>query len=137
MSQLTAGRARLPALAVFGPGLVVMLADTDVGSIITAGQSGVQWGYRLLLLQLVLVPILYVVQELTVRLGIFTGRGHGELIRATFGPRWAWVSAARAGGGDRAARCSPSSPASPAWASCSACRAWSRCRWRRRRCWPS
>ncbi len=81
-------------LAVFGPGLVVMLADTDVGSVITAGQSGVQWGYRLLLLQLVLVPILYMVQELTVRLGIFTGRGHGELIRDTFGAFWAWVSAA-------------------------------------------
>ena len=55
------GRRRAQAriarfLAVFGPGLVVMLADTDVGSVITAGQSGVQWGYRLLLLQLVLVP---------------------------------------------------------------------------------
>ena len=81
-------------LAVFGPGLVVMLADTDVGSIITAGQSGAQWGYRLLLLQVLLMPILYVVQELTVRLGLFTGRGHGELIRETFGPVWAWVSAA-------------------------------------------
>src|SRR5579863_9133228 len=80
-------------LAVFGPGLVVMLADSDVGSVITAGQSGVQWGYRLLGLQLVLMPILYVVQELTVRLGIFTGRGHGELIRDTFGPFWGWVSA--------------------------------------------
>jgi NRAMP (natural resistance-associated macrophage protein)-like metal ion transporter len=80
------------SLAVFGPGIVVMLADTDVGSVITAGQSGVQWGYRLLLLQLVLIPILYLVQELTVRLGVFTGRGHGELIRATFGPVWAWVS---------------------------------------------
>ena len=33
------------------------------------------------------------VQELTVRLAIFTGRGHGELIRDTFGPVWAWVSA--------------------------------------------
>jgi len=85
-------RARF--LAVLGPGLVVMLADTDVGSIITAGQSGVQWGYRLLLIQFALMPILYVVQELTVRLGIFTGRGHGELIRETFGPFWAWVSAA-------------------------------------------
>src|SRR5580692_7591131 len=81
------------ALAVFGPGLVVMLADTDVGSVITAGQSGVQWGYRLLALQFLLVPILYMVQELTVRLGIFTGRGHGELIRDTFGPFWAWISA--------------------------------------------
>ncbi len=80
-------------LAVFGPGIVVMLADTDVGSVITAGQSGVQWGYRLLLLQVVLVPVLFMVQELTVRLGIFTGRGHGELIRETFGPFWGWVSA--------------------------------------------
>jgi Mn2+/Fe2+ NRAMP family transporter len=85
---------RLPFLAVFGPGLVVMLADTDVGSIITAGQSGVQWGYRLILLQVILIPILYMIQELTVRLGIFTGRGHGELIRDTFGQAWAWVSAA-------------------------------------------
>ena len=79
-------------VAVLGPGLVVMLADTDVGSIITAGQSGVQWGYRLLLLQLILIPILFMVQELTVRLGIFTGRGHGELIKETFGKVWAWVS---------------------------------------------
>jgi len=81
-------------IAVLGPGLVVMLADTDVGSIITAGQSGVQWGYRLLLLQLILIPILYMVQELTVRLGVFTGRGHGELIKETFGRFWAWVSVA-------------------------------------------
>lgn len=80
-------------VAVFGPGLVVMLADTDVGSVITAGQSGVRWGYHLLPLQFALIPVLYIVQELTVRLGIFTGRGHGELIRATFGPLWAWVAA--------------------------------------------
>jgi Mn2+/Fe2+ NRAMP family transporter len=85
--------SRLPFFAVFGPGIVVMLADTDVGSIITAGQSGVQWGYKLLLLQFLLMPILFIVQELTVRLGIFTGRGHGELIRSTFGPGWAWISA--------------------------------------------
>jgi Mn2+/Fe2+ NRAMP family transporter len=71
-----------------------MRADTDVGSIITAGQSGVAWGYRLLLLQFLLMPILYVVQELTVRLGIHSGKGHGELIRDHFGKGWAWLSAA-------------------------------------------
>ncbi len=86
-------RSRLPFLAVLGPGIVVMLADTEVGSIITASQSGVAWGYRLLLLQFILIPILFVVQELTVRLGIFTGKGHGELIRDTFGKGWAWLSA--------------------------------------------
>ncbi len=79
-------------LTVMGPGLVVMLADTEVGSIITAAQSGVQWGYRLLLLQVMLMPVLYVVQELTVRLGVFTGQGHGELIRKSFGSGWAWLS---------------------------------------------
>jgi len=77
---------------VFGPGIVVMLADTDAGSIITAAQSGAQWGYRLLLLQLVLVPILFMVQELTVRLGTVTRKGHAELIRDHFGRVWAWVS---------------------------------------------
>ena len=77
---------------VAGPGIVVMLADTDAGSIITAAQSGAQWGYRLLLLQLILVPILFVVQELTVRLGIVTGQGHGQLISRHFGRGWAWVS---------------------------------------------
>ena len=86
------GTPRRRLLAVLGPGLVVMLADTDAGSIITAAQSGAQWGYRLLLLQLVLIPILFVVQELTVRLGLATQQGHGELIRATFGKGWAWLS---------------------------------------------
>jgi len=94
MTRLPSFLKTLPIVAVFGPGLVVMLADTDVGSIITAGQSGVQWGYKLLLCQFVLMPVLYIVQELTVRLGIFTGRGHGELIRDSFGPGWAWLSAA-------------------------------------------
>ncbi|MDE3099309.1 MAG: divalent metal cation transporter [Verrucomicrobiota bacterium] len=69
-----------------------MLADTDAGSAIVAAQSGARWGYRLLLLQLLLVPILYVVQELTVRLGLVTRKGHGELIAEHFGKGWAWLS---------------------------------------------
>ena len=77
---------------VAGPGIVVMLADTDAGSLITAAQSGAQWGYRLLLMQLVLIPILYLVQELTVRLGIVSGKGHAQMIREQFGSSWAWIS---------------------------------------------
>jgi Mn2+/Fe2+ NRAMP family transporter len=69
-----------------------MLADTDAGSVVTAAQSGARWGYRLLVLELILIPILYVIQELTVRLGIATGRGHAELIRVHFGAAWAWFS---------------------------------------------
>jgi Mn2+/Fe2+ NRAMP family transporter len=75
-----------------GPGLVVMLADTDAGSLITAAQSGAVWGYRMLLLMLILIPILFIVQELTLRLGLVTGKGHGELIKTHFGARWAWLS---------------------------------------------
>lgn len=82
----------LPWFAVLGPGLVVMLADTDAGSLITSAQSGAVWGYKLLALQFVLMPILYIAQELTVRLGLVTGMGHGELIKKTFGKAWAWIS---------------------------------------------
>src|ERR1700758_5606569 len=81
-------------LAVAGPGIVVMLADTDAGSVITAAQSGAQWGYSLLILQIVLIPILYIVQELTVRLGAVTGKGHAALIKQHFGVGWAWFSVA-------------------------------------------
>jgi Mn2+/Fe2+ NRAMP family transporter len=70
-----------------------MLADTDAGSVITAAQSGAQWGYRMILPQLILVPVLFVVQEMTVRLGILTGQGHGALIRTSFGRWWALLSA--------------------------------------------
>lgn len=79
-------------LAVVGPGQIVMMADTEVGSIITAAQSGARWGYSLLPLQFILIPVLFMVQELTVRLGIFTGKGHGELIRERYGVAMGWIS---------------------------------------------
>ena len=69
-----------------------MLADTDAGSVVTAAQSGASWGYRLLPLELLLIPVLYLVMELTVRLGAMTGKGHAEAIRERFGPRWAALS---------------------------------------------
>jgi Mn2+/Fe2+ NRAMP family transporter len=84
---------RLRWVALWGPGLLVMLADCDAGNVVTAAQAGAQWGLQLLVVLLGLIPLLYMVQELTVRLGIFTGRGHGELIRSNFGPVWAYVSA--------------------------------------------
>ena len=79
-------------IAVWGPGLLVMLADTDAGNVVTGAQAGATWGYRLLPLLLLLIPMLYMVQELTVRLGLFTGRGYGELTRERFGRGWANLS---------------------------------------------
>jgi NRAMP (natural resistance-associated macrophage protein)-like metal ion transporter len=77
-----------------GPGLIVMLADADAGNVVTAAQGGATWRYRLLPLILALIPVLYLIQELTVRLGLFTRRGHGQLIRERFGLSWAWLSVA-------------------------------------------
>lgn len=80
------------AIAVWGPGILVMLADTDAGNVVAAAQAGAQWGYRLLPLVLLLIPMLYLVQELTARLGVFTGRGHAELICERYGLGWALVA---------------------------------------------
>lgn len=70
---------------VAGPGLVAMLADTDAGSVITVAQSGAQWGYRLLLPNLVLIPFMFVAQELALRLALGTGQGIAELVLQRFG----------------------------------------------------
>jgi Mn2+/Fe2+ NRAMP family transporter len=79
-------------LAVLGPGLIVAFADTEAGSITTAATSGAQFGMKLVALQLLLIVPLFVVQEMTVRLGIVTGKGHAQLIREHYGLGWAWVS---------------------------------------------
>ncbi len=78
--------------AVVGPGLIVAFADTEAGSITTAASSGAQYGMKLVLLQLLLIVPLYVVQEMTVRLGTATGKGHARLIRENYGLAWCWVS---------------------------------------------
>jgi len=91
--SIRSSRLRLMAAAV-GPGLVVMLADTEAGSVITAAQSGAQWGYRLLLLQFLIIPLLYTAQELSIRLGLGTGKGFGELVRQRFGRGIALLSLA-------------------------------------------
>ena len=79
-------------ITIGGPGLLVMLSDTDAGNVVTGAQAGAQWGYRLLPLVLLLIPMLYMLQDLTIRLGIYTGRGFGELVRERFGIGWAWLA---------------------------------------------
>src|SRR5215469_17510337 len=69
-----------------------MFADTEAGSITTASVSGAQFGFKLILLQLLLIIPLFVVQEMTVRLGTVTGKGHAQLIRERYGLFWAWIS---------------------------------------------
>ena len=72
-------------LAVAGPGLVAMLADTDAGSVVTVAQSGAQWGYRLLLSNLLFIPFMFFAQELALRIGLGAQQGAVALARRRFG----------------------------------------------------
>jgi Mn2+/Fe2+ NRAMP family transporter len=75
-------------LAIVGPGLIVMCGDNDAGAYSTYGQAGQTYGTRLLWTLLLLIPVLYVNQEMVLRLGAVTGVGHARLILERFGKFW-------------------------------------------------
>ena len=75
-------------LAIVGPGLIVMCGDNDAGAFSTYGQAGQNYGTRLLWTLLLLIPVLYVNQEMVLRLGAVTGVGHARLIIERFGRFW-------------------------------------------------
>jgi Mn2+/Fe2+ NRAMP family transporter len=79
-------------LAIMGPGIIVMVADNDAGGITTYAVSGARYGYNLVLIVLIFAGLAYFVQEMTVRLGAVTKRGHAEAIFDGFGPFWGWFS---------------------------------------------
>ena len=82
-------RAKLKTLAVIvGPGLIVMVGDNDAGAFGTYSQAGQNYGTTLLWTLLMLVPVLYVNQEMVLRLGAVTGVGHARLILERFGKFW-------------------------------------------------
>jgi Mn2+/Fe2+ NRAMP family transporter len=75
-------------LAVLGPGLIVMVGDNDAGAFSTYTQAGQNYGTALLWTLLLLLPVLYVNQEMVLRLGAVTGVGHARLIFERFGKFW-------------------------------------------------
>jgi Mn2+/Fe2+ NRAMP family transporter len=75
-------------LAILGPGLIVMVGDNDAGAFSTYTQAGQNYGTTLLWTLLLLVPVLYVNQEMVLRLGAVTGVGHARLIFERFGKFW-------------------------------------------------
>ncbi len=82
----------LTLLAIVGPGIIVMVGDNDAGGIATYAQAGQNYGYSLLWVLLLLIPVLIVNQEMVVRLGAVTGVGHARLINERFGRGWGWFS---------------------------------------------
>ncbi|SIT45794.1 Metal ion transporter, metal ion (Mn2+/Fe2+) transporter family protein [Paraburkholderia piptadeniae] len=75
-------------LAILGPGLIVMVGDNDAGAFGTYTQAGQNYGTTLLWTLLLLVPVLFVNQEMVLRLGAVTGVGHARLIFERFGKFW-------------------------------------------------
>jgi NRAMP (natural resistance-associated macrophage protein)-like metal ion transporter len=77
----------LALLAIFGPGLVSANAGNDAGGILTYASAGSQFGYRTLFLMVLITVGLIVVQEMCARLGVYTGKGLGGLLREQFSVR--------------------------------------------------
>src|SRR5450756_512732 len=75
-------------LAVIGPGLIVMVGDNDAGAFGTYTQAGQNYGTRMLWTLALLIPVIYVNQEMVLRLGAVTGVGHARLILERFGTFW-------------------------------------------------
>jgi manganese transport protein len=77
----------------WGPAWLVMLADVDAASAITAADSGAKYGTKLVWFLMLLVIPLYVIQEVAGRVGVVTGKGFGELIRENYSRPVAVLSA--------------------------------------------
>ena len=96
-SRITASRAagrswRLLWLLA-GPGVLVMLGENDGPSMVSYATTGASYGVGFFVpFILVTFVMAYVIQEMTVRLGIATGRGHAELIFQRFGPFWGYFA---------------------------------------------
>lgn len=85
-------RLRLVWLLI-GPGVLVMLGENDGPSMLSYAATGARYGIGFFLPFIILTfAMAVVVQEMTVRLGAATHRGHAELIFERFGPFWGWFS---------------------------------------------
>jgi Mn2+/Fe2+ NRAMP family transporter len=75
-------------MIITGPGLIVMIGDNDAGGVATYAQAGQNYGMNLLWTLVLLIPVLYVNQEMVLRLGAVTRVGHARLIFERFGKFW-------------------------------------------------
>jgi len=74
-------------LAVAGPGIITSNVDNDAGGIATYSMAGSNFGYHLLWSLVPIMAALIIVQEMSARMGVVTGKGLSDLIRERFGVR--------------------------------------------------
>lgn len=85
-------RARfLLLLAVVGPGIITANVDNDAGGIATYSVAGAHYGYGLLWMMPLVALALIIIQEMSARLGVVTGKGLADLIREGLGVRWTTI----------------------------------------------
>jgi hypothetical protein len=78
-----------------GPGVLVMMGENDGPSMVSYATTGATYGIGFFIPFILLTFVMaFVVQEMAVRLGVATGRGHAELIFQRFGPFWGYFAMA-------------------------------------------
>jgi Mn2+/Fe2+ NRAMP family transporter len=80
-------KSLLVFLAVMGPGIITSNVDNDAGGIATYSMAGAHYGNSLLWTLIPVMLVLVIVQEMSARMGVVTGKGLSDLIRERFGVR--------------------------------------------------
>ncbi len=78
-------RNALILLAVIGPGIITSNVDNDAGGIATYSIAGAHFGYSLIWSLIPITLALIIIQEMSARMGVVTGKGLSDLIREHFG----------------------------------------------------
>jgi len=78
-------------LAVVGPGIITANVDNDAGGIATYSVAGAHYGYTLLWMMPLVALALIIIQEMSARLGVVTGKGLADLIREGLGVKWTTI----------------------------------------------
>jgi Mn2+/Fe2+ NRAMP family transporter len=87
VTRVPGGTRVLGYVAIAGPGLIAANAGNDAAGIATYSSAGSQFVYRTLFFMALVTVALVLVQEMSVRLGTFTGKGIAALIREQFSLR--------------------------------------------------
>jgi Mn2+/Fe2+ NRAMP family transporter len=74
-------------LSIVGPGIITANVDNDAGGITTYSVAGAHYGNALLWMLPLVAVALVIVQEMSARLGVVTGKGLADLIRESMGVR--------------------------------------------------
>ena len=81
----------LVLLAVVGPGIITANVDNDAGGITTYSVAGARYGYGMLWMMPLVAFALVIIQEMSSRLGVITGKGLASLIRERMGVRMTFI----------------------------------------------